>query len=91
MEMQMKVDSLIDVNKEIEEQLFHVQDKIQELENEKSRIISEYQLKIVIIKNQMQQIKDDYAVREEEMKDILDTKLQLKNKQINRLTEKLKK
>ena len=39
----------------------------------------------------MQQVKDDHEVREEEMKDILDSKLQNKNRQIARLTEKLKK
>lgn len=44
---------------------------MQDIEREKDRIVNDYELKILLMKNEMQQTKEEFESREEDLKEVL--------------------
>lgn len=51
MEMQMRVDSMVELNEVFENEIASLNEKMQDVEREKEKIVNEYELKILLLKN----------------------------------------
>ena len=58
MELQMKVESMIEVNEKLEGDIEELQDRVLQLEKDKATLVNDYEFKLLLSSNEMEQLKE---------------------------------
>lgn len=90
LESQMKIESMMEANEKLEEEIEGLHERILELEKMRSTLINDYEFQILLLKNEMEKLRDECHQREDELRANLNEKIVVKNKEIARFAERIK-
>ncbi len=82
----MKIDSLSELVEKLELEIEELHHHIVKMEKEKTTVINEYEFKLLVKRNEYQQLKDDFEIKEHELRNVFNEHIRVKNSEIQRFT-----
>lgn len=90
LESQMKIESMMEANEKLEEEVESLHERILELEKQKSTTVNDYEFQLLLLRNEIDKVREEYHQREDELRSNLNDRIIVKNKEIARFAERVK-